>query len=278
MTPDLFTGTLPETPTVGAPIPLAVPVKPAPPIGRLDWSPNQEVALDAVTTWFADPAGPQVFRLFGYAGTGKTTLAIEIANRIGSKGNNKVLFAAFTGKAALVMQSKGCTAASTIHSLIYTLDEDSTGEMPRFVLNEASALADAKLLIIDECSMVGAELAHDLLTFKVKVLVLGDPAQLPPVKDAGYFTECEPDAMLTEVHRQAQGNPIIRLSMDIRAGRQMPLGDMGLAQDHRARPAQGRSDGGAARRPGPGRAQQDPRPLQLPHPGDEEHPEAHPGD
>jgi exodeoxyribonuclease-5 len=42
------------------------------------------------------------------------------------------------------------------------------------------------------------------------VLVLGDPAQLPPVKGGGFFTEAEPDAMLTEVHRQAADNPIVR--------------------------------------------------------------------
>ena len=47
---------------------------------------------------------PPIFRLFGYAGTGKTTLARHIAEGV----DGKVLFAAFTGKAALVMRSKGC--------------------------------------------------------------------------------------------------------------------------------------------------------------------------
>ena len=47
-----------------------------------------------------------MFRLFGYAGTGKTTLAKHIAEGV----DGKVLFAAFTGKAALVMRSKGCPA------------------------------------------------------------------------------------------------------------------------------------------------------------------------
>ena len=37
--------------------------------------------------------------------------------------DGKVLFAAFTGKAALVMRSKGCERASTIHSLIYKARE-----------------------------------------------------------------------------------------------------------------------------------------------------------
>ena len=58
--------------------------------------------------------------------------------------------------------------------------------------------------------MVDEDLGRDLLSFGKPVLVLGDPAQLPPVKGGGFFTEAEPDVMLTEVHRQAADNPIIR--------------------------------------------------------------------
>jgi tRNA A37 threonylcarbamoyladenosine biosynthesis protein TsaE len=58
---------------------------------------------------------PQVFRLFGYAGTGKTTLARHFAEHV----DGQVQFAAFTGKAAQVLRSKGATNARTIHSLIY---------------------------------------------------------------------------------------------------------------------------------------------------------------
>ena len=46
---------------------------------------------------------PQVFRLFGYAGTGKTTLARHLAEDV----DGEVAFAAFTGKAALVMRAQG---------------------------------------------------------------------------------------------------------------------------------------------------------------------------
>lgn len=201
-----------------------------------DWSPQQIAALKAVEDWFRAENAQQIFRLFGYAGTGKTTLALAIARKIRGVvkedegvAKGAVLFAAFTGKAALVMQSKGCRGASTIHSLIYTLDEDVAGP-PKFILNEDSDLADARLLIVDECSMVGAELAHDMLHFGKKILVLGDPAQLPPVQDAGFFTEAKPDVMLSEVHRQAAGNPIIRLSMDIRAGAQLEYGDHGACK------------------------------------------------
>lgn len=189
----------------------------------MTWSPQQDAALRAVSDWYKTPGSPQVFRLFGYAGTGKTTLAKEIA--AGVPGT--VLYATFTGKAALVLRSKGCHNASTIHSLIYRVQEDPITGRPEFVKNHESELISASLLIIDECSMVDEEIGTDLLSFGVKVLVLGDPAQLPPVKGTGFFTSARPDVMLTEVHRQARDNPIIRLSMDVREGKPLPRGQYG---------------------------------------------------
>ena len=63
------------------------------------FSPEQDAALKAVADWLKDKPGrgrAPIFRLFGYAGTGKTTLAKHIAEGV----DGKVLFAAFTGKAA----------------------------------------------------------------------------------------------------------------------------------------------------------------------------------
>jgi exodeoxyribonuclease-5 len=179
------------------------------------WSPQQDAALKAVDKWFyQESKKKQIFRVFGYAGTGKTTLAMHFAQNI----DGLVLFAAFTGKAALVMRKKGCEAARTIHSMIYIADPDKrTGEIT-WRLNHESPLKDAALLIIDECSMVDEELARDLLSFKKPILVLGDPAQLPPVAGAGYFTEAKPDVMLTEIHRQAADNPIVYLATQVRNG------------------------------------------------------------
>ena len=187
----------------------------------MKWTPEQDAALQAVNDWLDHSKAP-VFRLFGYAGTGKTTLAQHIAEHV----DGKVLFAAFTGKAALVMRDKGCTGASTIHSLIYRPAEESS-ETPDFFMNRDSPVKKADLVIIDECSMVDEELGRDLLSFGTKLLVLGDPAQLPPVKGAGYFTEHEPDFLLQEVHRQARDNPIIDLSMRVRNGETLSPGTYG---------------------------------------------------
>ncbi|HEY2135949.1 MAG TPA: ATP-dependent RecD-like DNA helicase, partial [Xanthobacteraceae bacterium] len=193
------------------------------------FTPHQDAALKAVADWLKAKPGrgdtPQLFRLFGYAGTGKTTLARHLAEDV----SGKVAFAAFTGKAALVMRRKGCEGASTIHSLIYRARETNE-ETPRFELWDDSPASKAKLIIIDECSMVDSELGRDLLSFDVPVLVLGDPAQLPPIQGGGFFTDAEPDAMLTEVHRQAADDPIIHMSMAVREGRRLEPGQYGDSQ------------------------------------------------
>ena len=95
------------------------------------WSPQQEDAIKSVQEWLRDKRGPQIFRLFGFAGTGKTTLAKELAGMAGGK----VLFATFTGKASLVLRSKGCADASTIHSLIYKVEVDERTGDASFILN-----------------------------------------------------------------------------------------------------------------------------------------------
>lgn len=227
----------------------------------MEWSSQQRAAIDAVKAWVNDENNTQqVFRLFGYAGTGKTTLAIELASDI----EGQVLFAAFTGKAAHVMRTKGCDPVSTIHQLIYHPIEKSRKDMeqlqedleleksldkpsallvsqleaqikreeqnlrrPYFRLNPESDLVGSALLIIDECSMVGTDMAKDLLGFNVKVLVLGDPAQLPPIGSDGFFITGKPDIMLTEIHRQAEGNPIIKLATQVRKGRRPDMGNYG---------------------------------------------------
>lgn len=241
----------------------------------MNWSPQQDAALSKVDRWLRDPSAQQVFRLFGYAGTGKSTLAKHLA-----QGSGKTIFAAFTGKAAHVMRTKGCADARTIHSLIYTPRERGTARIddlkrqldsliasltaklssdrspdqvksiveshpevvnlrnqvvverksrnkPLFQLRADSEIRNADLLVIDECSMVGAEMAHDLLSFGTKVLVLGDPAQLPPVMGTGYFTDAKPDVLLQEIHRQARDNPIIDLATRVREGKRLEFGTYG---------------------------------------------------
>jgi ATP-dependent exoDNAse (exonuclease V) alpha subunit len=140
--------------------------------------------------------------------------------------NGQIMYGAFTGKASSVLRKKGCKDAKTIHSMIYRLDNPDQPE-PVFVLNKDSEVKNARLVVIDECSMVDESIGNDLLSYGTKILVIGDPAQLPPVKGAGFFTSNEPNILLTEVHRQAAENPIIALSMKIRNGERIEVGNYG---------------------------------------------------
>jgi exodeoxyribonuclease-5 len=212
----------------------------------MNLSPQQAQAYDAVGAWLKDP-GQQVFYLAGYAGTGKTTIAKGLAGQL----DGDSAFMAFTGKAASVLTKKGCPA-STIHSSIYKLqrpDEVRLREIkeelkkgpnealskefqeksrPKFVLNkEESFVKDLDLVIVDEVSMVDEALALDLLSFGKKILVLGDPGQLPPVGGEGYFTKGKPDFLLTEIHRQAAGSPIITMATQVRQGQRLAYGKRG---------------------------------------------------
>lgn len=231
-------------------------------------SADQERALDAIRAWWvARLMSPrnyqQLFRLFGYAGTGKSSLLPIIVAAL-KLDPAKVVYAAFTGKAALVMRRNGLPA-TTIHSLCYVMkpvDEiallyakDKLERLlakggphfkqtqreynsdvwiarkrvqelarPQFSLNSNSPIKESSLVILDECSMCSDQIMDDILSFNVPVLILGDPFQLPPVRGCGSFMNSEPDAMLTEIHRQAKDNPIIQLSMRIREGGDIPYG------------------------------------------------------
>ncbi|HEV7248523.1 MAG TPA: ATP-dependent RecD-like DNA helicase [Shinella sp.] len=200
----------------------------------MEFAPQQDEALNAVARWLKERRAP-LFRLFGYAGTGKTTLARHFAENV----DGEVLFAAFTGKAAQVLRSKGAKNARTIHSLIYRsrgeeeVSDEETGKTsisPMFTINRQSPVAKAALVVVDECSMVDEALGKDLMSFGTPILVLGDPGQLPPVSGGGYFTNQEPDYLLTDIHRQARDNPILHLAMQIREGGDIDYGDYGAAR------------------------------------------------
>ncbi len=236
-------------PAACEPAPAAPPVAPAArarPVGR-EWSREQAEAIDKVGRWLK--AGePQVFRLFGYAGVGKTTLARHVAE--GAHG--ETAFAAFTGKAALVMRANGCAGATTIHALIYRASEGAEGA-PTFTLNADGPASRAGLIVIDECSMVDAELARDLLSFGKPILVLGDPFQLPPGQGRRLFhrkhARRDADRDPSSGRGQSDHPPVADrpLRRRVEGGR--------LRRHPHRPPRRDRRGAGARRRPGAGRRQ-----------------------
>lgn len=182
-------------------------------------SPLQENALAAIEKWYNNKKSPQVFYLAGYAGTGKSTIASKAIENLGV---DHVRTAAFTGKAASVLRRKGVPNAQTIHSLIYKPREDKDGKLT-WVISSDSDARSADLIMLDECSMVDKEMADDLLSFRKKVLVMGDPGQLPPIQGQGAFAANEPDFFLDEIHRQAAESPILELATMAREGKRLPV-------------------------------------------------------
>lgn len=190
----------------------------------MDFSPQQTKAISMIMDWKKSFNYP-FFYLAGYAGTGKTTIARHIAEKFGGKA----VYMAYTGKAAVVMRKSGCFGAATIHSTIYKSKQDPVTGKFKQKFDHHGACSTANVIIIDEASMVDEYIAKDILRYGKPIIVLGDPAQLPPVRGAGFFTADEPNMMLTEIHRQAEDNPIIKLATSVRMGESLLHGSYGAS-------------------------------------------------
>ena len=156
----------------------------------------------------------------GPAGSGKSSLVRFIIDAL-NISEDKVVYITYTGKASLVLRNKGCTNAITAHKLLYHAKEkpDGTYEFrPKKHLDYSY-----KIIVLDECSMLPDEMWQLLLSHKVHVLALGDSEQLPPVDGDSKILD-KPHITLDEVVRQALDSPIIRLSVDIRAGKWIEYG------------------------------------------------------
>lgn len=184
----------------------------------------QEAVMRDIIQWYRKPLKEsQEFYLYGYAGTGKSTIVDRAIQELKSECNvKKVVTAAYTGKAASVLQRKGTPDAQTIHRLLYIPAKDEKGKL-FFIKRDCTAADLADLIVLDECSMIGDDIAGDIRALGRKILIIGDPGQLPPInRDAGFNTS-KPDAFLSEIHRQAADSPIIRLATIVRNGERLPL-------------------------------------------------------
>ena len=165
--------------------------------------------------------------LTGFAGTGKTTLITELVAELQRQGMRQIVITAPTHKAVKVLRKsrlRGVTYA-TIHSFLNVLPKPDpvTGKL-RFEQDKYGKEIPAKLLIVDEVSMLDDELYSLLLREECKILFVGDPAQIPPVNrpdSAPLLPQVQVRDninvfRLTEIMRQAADNPILGYSNELR--------------------------------------------------------------
>lgn len=237
----------------------------------MKFSLKQAKALDAIASWLADPKAKQTFYLAGVAGSGKSTLVEYIVRDLNGKiiymaptgkaalvMRRKGASTATTVHKAIYLPAGDPPTKEQIERLreeikrLYAVndpgarvtadrlveqlkrdEEEGKRKGPRFRLNLDSELRYAKLGVVDEASMVDGRMGEDLESFDTKLLVIADPAQLPPIYGAGYFTSRDPDAFLDEIHRQALDSPILQLADLARNGRSLPYGQIGEGVDVR---------------------------------------------
>ena len=155
-----------------------------------------------------------VLLLTGGPGTGKTTVLNGVLSVFQQMGLRCVL-AAPTGRAAQRMTEVTGEEACTIHRLLEATVDPNTGDM-HFLRDESNPLK-ADVVIVDEMSMVDVLLLNSLLRAvpsRARLILVGDPDQLPPVGPGSPFADCLgsnalTSIRLTEIFRQAQQSLIV---------------------------------------------------------------------
>lgn len=171
--------------------------------------------------------------LSGYAGTGKTSI-ISIFNKYLNSVGIEPLFSAPTHRAnAVTRMNNPESNVITLHSafgLSPIVDLDSGNYDLKKLKTEQirkPKIKPGQLLIIDEASMVSKGLYNFVEDFKkennIKVIYVGDPAQLSPVSDnslSPVFQNRATNVELTKVERTGD-NPILEEATNLRNGKSL---------------------------------------------------------
>lgn len=205
---------------------------------------DQTKALDKLIAFLHKDNKEKIFILRGSAGTGKTTLIKYILENIPEYFTQTNL-CAFTNKAVKVIGRKTGKHGSTLHQLLYKVEQDD--EKIRFVKKVINAEAPT-LCVVDEASMItdrinskaevfqSTPLLSDLLVYicsghqRNKMIFVGDPCQLPPMGyrvdekapalEKEYFIKNKKltvsDFELKEVVRQAEESYILKFATRLR--------------------------------------------------------------
>jgi exodeoxyribonuclease-5 len=155
---------------------------------------KQDIVLRQLSDFILSSPKDALYLLKGYAGTGKTTIVGTIVANLWKAKKSAVLMAP-TGRAAKVISNYSGKEAFTIHKKIYFPRKEKAGAI-KFIL-QPNKHKDT-VFIVDEASMIpdtpgdsrlfeNGSLLDDLMQYvysghKCKLLLIGDTAQLPPVK------------------------------------------------------------------------------------------------
>jgi hypothetical protein len=200
---------------------------------RIVLTDEQTNAVNTLLQWLRTPT-QFTASLKGSAGSGKTTTLKKFIEMTSNRVSNtaftpkslKIAVTAPTHKAKKVVAAATGKEAITIHSLL-GLKPDL--ELTEFDINNTifsaigiNKMSDYSLVIIDESSMLNQDL-FDLLiasskSSKTKILFVGDPLQLPPVKEdiCKALNDTDVVVELTSVIRQAESNPCSLLLLNMR--------------------------------------------------------------
>ncbi|MEW4924568.1 AAA family ATPase [Algibacter sp. 2305UL17-15] len=155
---------------------------------------KQDIVLQQLSQFIFNKTPNTLYLLKGYAGTGKTSIVSTVVNNLWKAKQSAVLLAP-TGRAAKVIANYSKKEAFTIHKKIYFPKKSTSGGV-KFVLQPNKH--KNTIFIVDEASMIpdtpgdsklfeNGSLLDDLMQYvysghHCKLLLIGDTAQLPPVK------------------------------------------------------------------------------------------------
>ena len=181
---------------------------------------QQEKIKNEAVHWFRHESS-QVFEISGAAGTGKTVLIKAILEALHLRSHQYYAMA-YTGQASIVMRTRGFKTARSIHSTLYEVveiedkDENLVKKFGMGIKKKdfrlRSVIDPVELFFIDEAYMVPDWMVSDILSFGIKVIVAGDANQLPPVGANPAFLTGYGVHYLTQLMRQAEGDPIVYLA------------------------------------------------------------------
>ncbi|RXG16284.1 exodeoxyribonuclease-5 [Leeuwenhoekiella aestuarii] len=200
---------------------------------------KQDILLQQLSGFLFEPKNNSIYLLKGYAGTGKTTVIGTIVKNLWKIKMSSVQLAP-TGRAAKVISNYSDKPAHTIHRIIYYPKKQSGGGVSFtlqrnkhrntiFIVDEASMISDnaAESKLFENGSLLDDLMSYVYSGNNCKLLLIGDQAQLPPVKmDISpaldernlelQFDKTVKSIELDEVMRQAETSGILKNATRIR--------------------------------------------------------------